>query len=285
VTRGVVVALALAAAGAPFDSLALAQDRPFDSPALAQGTAPARAQTAPPPGVAFFSRFDFHVSMEHLVSEEPRFVWDAHFGGELDMIEYGSGRATFVANYETVLGSEFRAFDPNQGNYILEGSISRRAGGLEAAGVFHHVSRHLSDRPKRFPVDWNMIGGRIGGSTTRGRTTLRARADVRGVIQNTFVDYRWEVESAAAVRVGLRPGVVLVSSGGVRVLGVDGSRDRGTQYGYRGEGGVRLDGRGAALELFIAAERRIDPYQLEFSTSTWMTLGFRISSPSLARMP
>jgi hypothetical protein len=61
-------------------------------------------------------------------------------------------------------------------------------------------------------------------------------------------------------------------------VGVDGSRDRGTQHGFRAEGGVRLKGRGALLELFVAAERRIDPYQLEFSTATWMTTGFRISS-------
>jgi hypothetical protein len=223
--------------------------------------------------------------MEHLVSEDPRFVWDANFGGELDMLEYGSGRATFVANYQTILGSEFRAFDPNQGNYILEGSISRRAGALEAAAVFHHVSRHLSDRPKRFPVDWNMIGGRIAGSATRGPTTLRGRADIRGVIQSSYVDYRWELASEVAARVALRPGVALVSRGGLRIVGVDGSRDRGTQYGYRGEGGVRLDGRGAGLELFIAAERRVDPYQLEFSTASWMTVGFRISSPASPRMP
>ena len=266
-TRGVLMALALAAAGA--------------APAAAQTTSP----TSPPPGVEFFSRFDFHVSMEHLFSEEARFVWDANFGGELDMIEYGSGRATFVANYQTILGSEFRAFDPNQGNYILEGSISRRAGALEAAAVFHHVSRHLSDRPKRFPVDWNMIGGRLAGSARRGRTTLRGQADVRGVIQSSYVDYRWEVASAVAARVALRPRVALVSSGGVRIVGVDGSRERGTQYGYRGEGGVRLDGRGAALQLFIAAERRVDPYQLEFSTATWTTVGFRISSPASPRMP
>lgn len=266
-TRGVLMALAVAAVSA----------------------APAHAQTiqppSPPAGVEFFSRFDFLVSMEHLFSEEPRFVWDANFGGELDMIDYGSGRATFVANYETILGSEFRAFDPNQGNYILEGSISARTGALEAAGVFHHVSRHLSDRPKRFPVDWNMIGGRIGGATARGRTALRGRVDVRGVIQNTYVDYRWEMESDVAARVALRPRVAFVSRGGFRVVGVDGSLARGTQYGYRGEGGVRLDGRGAALELFIAAERRIDPYQLEFSTATWMTMGFRISSPASPRMP
>jgi len=62
------------------------------------------------------------------------------------------------------------------------------------------------------------------------------------------------------------------------VLGLDGSRGRGTQYGARGEGGVRLEGRGAVVELFVAVERRIDPYQLDFSTGSWATTGFRLVS-------
>jgi hypothetical protein len=223
--------------------------------------------------------------MEHLFSEEQRFVWDAHFGGDLDIVDYGRGRATFVANYQTILGSEFRAFDPNQGNYILEGSVSARADAFELAGVFHHESRHLSDRLKRNPIDWNMVGGRIRGGVVRGRTELRGRADVRGVVQNTFVDYRWELDAGAAARVALRPRFAVVATGGLRVRGVDGTRDRGTQHGYRGEGGLRIDGRGAALELFIAAERRIDPYQLEFSTATWVTAGFRISSLPAPHVP
>jgi len=249
--------------------------------ALAACASPAFAQTAPPPSSAqvdYLTRFAFHVSMEHLFSEEKRFVWDANWGGELDIVDYGRGRFTFVADYETILGSEFRAFDPNQGNYTLEGSLSARTRNVEVAGVFHHVSRHLSDRPKRFPVDWNMIGGRVRGSTTRGRVELQGRADIRGVIERTLVDYRWELDSDAHARISIRPRVTAVAMGGLRVLGVDGTRSRGTQLGFRGEGGVRLEGRGAAVELFLAAERRIDPYQLEFSTVNWLTAGFRISS-------
>jgi hypothetical protein len=253
--------------------------------ALSARSAYAQAPPAPPTAVEFLSRFDFDVSMDHLFREERRYVWDANFGGELDIVDYGLGRATFIANYETILGSEFRAFDPNQGNYTLEGSASGRVATVEAAAVFHHVSRHLSDRPKRFPVDWNMIGGRIAGSAVSGRTAAGGRVDVRGVIQKTYVDYRWEIESAGAVSVAMHQRLALLSSGTFRIVGVDGSRDRGTQYAARGEGGVRLDGRGAALELFVAAERRLDPYQLEFGTITWMTLGFRISSPASVRMP
>jgi len=260
--------------------------------ALAVSAAPVDAQTATvpqssaqPSGVAFLPRFDYGVSLEHLFSEERRFVWDANFGGDLDIIDYGGGRLRFVAGYQTILGSEFRSFDPNQGNYVLEGSVSARAAAFELAGVFHHESRHLSDRPKRVPVDWNMIGGRILGGVVRGGTELRGRADVRGVVEHTLVDYRWEADAGVAARVALRPRLAVIATGGLRVLGVDGTRDRGTQHGYRGEGGLRIDGRGAALELFIAAERRIDPYQLEFSTVTWMTAGFRISSLTAPRVP
>jgi len=31
--------------------------------------------------------------------------------------------------------------------------------------------------------------------------------------------------------------------------------------------------------LFVAVERRIDPYPLEFGTTTWMTAGFKLVSP------
>jgi len=256
--------------------------------ALAASVVSAFAQTpdpSPEPRVTFLPRFDFDVSMEHLFSEEIRFVWDANFGGDIDLVSIGRTRATFVANYQTLLGSEFRAFDPNQGNYTLEGSVSVRMRAVEAAGVFHHVSRHLSDRPKRIAVDWNMVGGRIGGQGRHDRFEYEAHADIRGVIQHTFVDYRWEIDSEISTRTMLKPRVALLAIGTWRVLGVDGTRGRGNQLGYRGEGGVQFAGRSATLDLFLAAEQRVDPYQLEFSTVRWMTAGFRISGLSPSRMP
>lgn len=236
---------------------------------------PVGAQTT---AIAFLPRFDFQLGMEHLVEADPRFVWDARFGGELDFVDFGRGRATFAAEYEVLLGDEFRVFDPNQGNYTLAGSLSARVRGLEVAGVFHHVSRHLSDRSKRQAIDWNMAGTRVRGGFMRGRTTLESRVDVRGVVQRSYVDYRWEIDAATRAQVRLAARAAAVASGGVRVLGVDGSRGRGTQYGARGEGGVRLEGRGAVVELFVAVERRIDPYQLDFSTGSWATTGFRLVS-------
>jgi hypothetical protein len=226
----------------------------------------------------FLSRFAFQVGLEHMYVDDPRFVWDAHWGAELDLVDYGRGALTFAAAYQTVLGNQFREFDPNQGDYTLEGSASARTGAVEMSGVFHHVSRHLSDRPKRFPIDWNMIGGRIRGHMLRGRTDVQARVDLRGVIQKSFVDYEWELASDTRSQVRLTRLVSLVALGDLRVVGVDESRNRDTVYGWRADGGVRFDGHAAALELFIAAERRIDPYQLEFSTATWLVTGFRLAS-------
>jgi hypothetical protein len=246
-------------------------------PAAAQG-APAAMPLPASTTVEVLPRFAFHLTAEHLSSSDPRFVWDTNFGGELDLVDYVAGRFTFVANYQAILGEEFRRFDPNQGNYILGASASLRPRAVELAAVFHHESRHLSDRIKRQAVDWNMIGARINAAGVRGRAEFGARADLRTVVQKSLVDYRWELDTDARSRLHLNDMAAVFAGGGVRLLGVDRSRLRGTQTGFRGEAGLRLDGRGAAVELFVAAERRIDPYPLEFSTARWLTAGFRLVS-------
>jgi hypothetical protein len=247
------------------------------APAAAQSAAPAQS-AASQQRVEILSRYSFHLAAEHLASEDDRFVWDTNFGGELDLVDYGGGRATFVANYQAILGNEFRRFDPNQGNYILAGSMSARLEPVEVAAFFRHESRHLSDRFKRPPVDWNMAGGRVFMNQTRGRVSLEAYVDIAGAVQKSFVDYRWEFDGYAGARAPVAPRLAVIASGGVRVLGVDGSRDRGTQTGFRAEGGVRIEGPAAAAELFLSAERRIDPYPLEFGHGTWLTAGFRLVS-------
>jgi hypothetical protein len=245
-------------------------------PASAQSPAPAAAPAAG--SVAFLPRSAFHMSAEHISSEDPRFIWDANFGGDLDLVDYGYGRATFYANYQVILGDQFHVFDPNQGNYILGGSTSARFRGVEFAGVFHHESRHLSDRPKRQPVDWNMVGGRVQASATTGALQTVLRADLRHTIKTSLVDYRWELDADVRNRFGLRRGLALFSDLDLRLLGVDGSQNRSTQVGYRVEGGTSLAGNGAGVELFAAVERRIDPYPLEFATDTWVSVGFRLLS-------
>ena len=127
-----------------------------------------------------------------LAYDDPRFTWDAHCGGDFDLVDYVHGRVTFLADYQAVLGSEFRPFDPYQSNYTLEAIGSYRVGQTEIVGVLHHVSRHLGDRAKR-----DRRGGKrarvrasCGGSTT-ATTTLDVRVDVRKVIARAYVDYTW----------------------------------------------------------------------------------------------
>jgi hypothetical protein len=201
-----------------------------------------------------------------------------NFGGALDVIDYGTGRATFLANYQAILGDEIRHFDPNQGNYILSGTASVRTPSVEVAGVFYHQSRHLADRDNRVAVAWNMAGVRLERSLTAGRTRVDGRVDVRGVVARAFVDYTWEIEGAVRSDVQIRPTVAVLLAGTIRRLGVDDSQNRGDQTGFRGETGVRFEGRRGAMEFFLAAEQRIDPSPLEFGTARWASVGFRLLS-------
>jgi hypothetical protein len=228
--------------------------------------------------IEFLPRTAFHLNAEHLSSDDPRFVWDTNFGGEVDFVDYGLGRATFVANYQAMLGEELRNFDPNQGNYTLEGSSSARVAGVELALVFHHVSRHLGDRAKTFAIDWNMLGGRVGKTFSVGTTRMDARVDLRKTTLHSYVDYTWELDSSLHNVYPVRPRIAAISDVGIRLVGVDGSRDRGRQTGAHGEGGVRFEGRAGAIELFVAAERRIDPWPLEFGVESWVGAGFRLLS-------
>jgi hypothetical protein len=242
------------------------------------GAAAAQTGTSPSQGVSFLGRSAFHMTADYLSGKDPRFVFATNFGGDLDLIDYGAGRFTFAANYEAVLGREFRRFDPTQGNYALEGALSVRRRPLEFAAVLYHQSRHLSDRPKRAPIDWNSVGLRVNADARRGRLAGDAVGNVRGVLTKSFVDYRWEADATGRLRYELAAPVLLIASGGGRWVGTDGSRGRGTQSGGRIEGGVRFEGAKAAFELFVAAERRIDPYPLEFGHVTWRMVGLRMLS-------
>ena len=238
---------------------------------LVLGARPARAQE-------IFPRFDFRFDGQYLTSRDPRFNWSFNFGADTDVVDYGRGRATFRANYEALAGEEFRRFDVNQGNYLLEGSTTLRLEHVEVGLVWHHVSRHVSDRPKRFAIDWNQLAGRVLATWTRGASALAWETDLRATVAKAYVDYSWELESTAQVRTPWTGRYTAVGTGNVRIVGVDGSRGRGTQVAGRVEGGARLNGRAAAAELFAGVERRLDPYQLEFGTSTWFLAGFRLTS-------
>ena len=235
-----------------------------------------------PPAPEFLSRYDFHMSVYELIgSDDPaeRFSWDSHFGGSFDIVDYVVGRASVKVDYEAVLGSEFRPFDPNQANYTLEPSLSVRIGETELAAVFHHLSRHLSDRPKHFAIAWNMWGGRLLRRTTVRSVTIDGALDVGRVVQHSFVDYTWITDADVLVRRPVSPRLGVFAHGSAQVFRVDGTiPNRGTQFGALVEAGLRVTGRGGALEAFAGFERRVDAYPLDRVPQKWVLAGFRLLS-------
>ena len=256
--------------------------------ALVAGVVPASAQQPGPQPVdtpatvpEFFPRYNFQLAANSLSGGDPRFTWDAHFGGAADLVDYVKGRVSVVADFEAVLGSEFRAFDPNQGNYVLETSASGWAGENEIAGVFHHVSRHISDRPKRYAIAWNVLGARfLRKIDVGGGTTVAVIAGAGRIVQHADVDYEWNADVDMIVRRTLNPHVGVFAHGWGEMFTVDpairGRTD--SQRGGRFEGGVRFDGRGGALELFAGVERRLDADPHDYLPLTWAIAGFRMVS-------
>jgi hypothetical protein len=263
---------------APARSLALA------AVTIVVAAADAGAQvTAPLPGPpvaerGFLSRYGFQLGAARVGGADASFRWDADFRGEVDIITEPRWRATFLAGYEAILGDERRAFDPVQGNYILDLSASGRVGGGELAGIFHHVSRHLSDRAKRDPIDWNMVGARYTRELYVPRApklTSRVAARALWAIQRSLVDYGAEmgIEGDAVYRVDAR--LAALGAAGLDLLTTRGS-DRGAQVGVRLEGGVRVGGGAGALDLIVRYERRIELDPFLPAARNLLIAGFRL---------
>jgi hypothetical protein len=245
----------------------------------AQATTPAVADA--PASPEFLTRYDFHLAAAAVNSGVTPFSWETHFGGAVDLADYVVGRTSIVADYEAVLGDEFRKFDPNQGNYILEASTSGRVAetGTEIAGVFHHESRHLSDRPKRFAVAWNIVGGRVLQRFAVEKTTIDVVATAGKIVQNSYVDYTWNGELDLLVRrpITSRYGV-FAHAWGDGFLVDQTVYGRGTQAGGLVEIGLRINGRAGAVELFAGAEQRVDANPIDLMSRRWALAGFRLVS-------
>jgi hypothetical protein len=252
-------------------ALALASLRP----AWAQESGSAASNDAP----RFLSSYNFHLEALALADEDPRFSWNARLGGDLDVVDIGRARVNLLADYEIVLGDELQPFDPIQGNYTLEASAWLRTYDTDIGAVFHHVSRHLGDRPKTFGIAWNVVGARVSRRFSRDALTIDMRGGAGWVTHRAYVDYAWTGTAGVAVirMVQGRTGVFARAAG--ELMGVEeGQPDRGLQKGGRVEVGLRLHGDGAVLELFGGYERRIDAFLLERTAREWPFAGFRITS-------
>lgn len=240
----------------------------------------ARAQeplSAPPQKLDFMPRMDLRLIAAGLAHEDQRFSWDTHWVGDFDLMNYKRGRATFLADYQALLGREFRPFDPYQSNYLLEASGSVFAGKTEIAAVLNHISRHLGDRPKRFPIAENSLGVRVMRRFTSGATSFDVRGDLRKIIQRVYMDYEWMTDLDLIVRRRVHPHASLYGRAYGEMLPVDKAiAGRTTQRGGRLEAGVRLIGTDGAIELFGGYEQMIDADPIDRLPRRWAFWGFRI---------
>ena len=251
---------------------------------------PSQPITAPAPaGPEFMSRYDFHLSIARLMPSEPtpaptvpdeRFSWDSHFGGSFDFADLVVARLGVTVDYQAVMGSEYRPFDPNQASYTLEGFISARiAPDTEVAGIFHHVSRHLSDRPKAFAVAYNEVGGRVMKRITLGTATVDVDVEGGRAVQHSYVDYTWLGEAQLMVRHPINERVAVFAHGVGQAFAVDDTlANRGAQGGGLIEAGVRLTGRAGVFEIFAGYEQRVDANPLDRLSQRWGLAGFRLLS-------
>lgn len=249
------------------------------APVRAQRIAPEPAD-APASAPQFMSRFDVHLTADATKSGDKRFWMDSHFGGDFDIVDYGKGRGTLLADYQAVLGKEIRPFDPNQGNYLLEGSSSYRIGDAEVAGVFHHESRHLGDRAKIQAIAWNVLQVRVLYHHTFDGAAVKLRGDAGQVVQHSFVDYKWTADIEGRVDKPVAPHVALYGSGYAETYGIRHDETtqstRGRQTGGRVEGGVRLAGLRGSVDLFAGYERVVDADAFQQLPLSWAFAGFRV---------
>lgn len=255
----------------------------FSTPAFPQVSGPQPLE-GPIDHVEFLSRYDFQLEANLIGgdSNPDLFRWDAHFGGEMDVLNYVKGRVTAVTDYEAVMGSQLRPFDPVQGNYVLEPAASWFVGKNEFAFVFHHVSRHLSDRPKLYAIAFNIAEGRYLRKFNFDGTTVAVRASLGHITQHSDVDYTWAADWDVTVVHPMNPYVQWYGRSTGEMYGTNpairGRTD--AQHTFRLEVGPRLIGTKADFEFFGGFEHRLDAYVLDYfrPAGNWAILGFRIAS-------
>ena len=192
---------------------------------------------------------------------------------------------TFRSDIDAVLGRERRRYDLNQSNYLFEATSSYRIRPVEIAAVISHASRHLVDRENEPAISWNAIGIRAEyaspkrtGTSPRSAPVLEGEIELTHAMQQAYVDYVWLTHMRVDARHPVTGRTSLVASAYGEVRGVNHLARGERVCGGWIEGGVRVNGRAAAVELFAGYERRLDAYPTDRFRVRMVTLGFRIVS-------
>lgn len=239
---------------------------------------PAAAQPAPDPPT-LFTRAAFTFDWAKLAAADPRFTWESRLRVDIDVLDTRTWRLAFAADYEAVIGGERRDIDLNQGYYEFDGTASRRIGAVEIGLLTRHVSRHLVDRENPPSISWNLIGAKAWHTRRIGRSIVSGEIEIGRAMQQAFVDYQWTSEVGLEWR--YQPGdrvewIGRAEGGVIGTIDVPGGRPR--ICGGRLEGAFRINGHAAAIELFLAYERRMDAFPTDRYRVRFTAFGFRLRS-------
>ena len=120
-----------------------------------------------------------------------------------------SAASTFIADYQALLGNEFRPFDPYQSNYRSKRSARTDSGKTEcwvSSIMCLGIWAIGSSRWRWLKIRW------VPASCASSRdddTTFEFRGDVRKVIARAYVDYMWMADVDLIVENDWRPKVGL----------------------------------------------------------------------------
>jgi len=226
---------------------------------LALGALPARAD-----GIALLPDVSVRLSAARYEPVETDMHWLGWIGAGAGLVQVGGVIAYFTADVETIIGDTRRAFDASQANYHLEAGLRRAVGERhQAALFFHHVSRHLVDRPKVQAVDWNVLGLRFAGRRP-GRVPVGFALGVGHTTLASLVGYRWEATGHVDAAFLSGKGGEAYVAGDARFVTVARSLafPRGDFLDRAAELGGRWRRGGRTLETFVAWERRNDVFLL-----------------------
>jgi hypothetical protein len=182
------------------------------------------------------------------------------------------------ARIETILGTERRETDANQGSYHIELGVDQRLRALRLTPFFHHVSRHALDRSKPDAVDWNVIGVRIDGPwPSEARPRLWAGFGVGHTTLASLIGYRWELTGQLDATVFSRASAAIHCRGRGRVVTTEPSDlfPRDAFLDWSVEVAARWTHSLRVIEPFVTWEHRNDVLLTQPGSRTRLLLGLR----------